>query len=194
MDEWNKEFITGRGVALDAFLLDDGWDDLTGRWLFGTAFRNGFSKVREKADSLHSSVGLWLSPWGGYNKPRDVRVSHAKEYGFETVDGKLALSGANYFKNFNERIIKLIKNEHITSFKLDGMGNASSHIKGSSFASDFDASIALLHNMRSATPNLFINLTTGTDASPSWLFYADSIWRQEMTSTCMVPVRRCSSG
>ena len=54
MDEWNKEFITGRGVALDAFLLDDGWDDLTGRWLFGTAFRNGFSKVREKADSLHS--------------------------------------------------------------------------------------------------------------------------------------------
>lgn len=46
---------------------------------------------------------------GGYNKPRDVRVSHAKEYGFETVDGKLALSGANYFKNFNEQIINLIK-------------------------------------------------------------------------------------
>ena len=117
---------------------------------------------------------------GGYNKPRDVRVSHAKEYGFETVDGKLALSGANYFKNFNEQIINLIKNEHITSFKLDGMGNASSHIKGSPFASDFDASIALLHNMRRANPNLFINLTTGTNASPSRLFYADSIWRQGM--------------
>ncbi len=165
-------------MALDAFLLDDGWDDLTGRWLFGPAFSNGFGKVREKADSLHSSVGLWLSPWGGYNKPRDTRVSHAKEYGFETVDGKLALSGPNYFKNFNEQIVKLIKNEHITSFKLDGMGNANSHIKGSPFASDFDASIALLHNMRSANPNLFINLTTGTNASPSWLFYADSIWRQ----------------
>ena len=37
MDEWNKEFITGRGVMLDAFLLDDGWDDRTGRWLFGPA-------------------------------------------------------------------------------------------------------------------------------------------------------------
>ena len=178
MDEWNKEFITGRGVALDAFLLDDGWDDLTGRWLFGPAFSNGFDKVREKADSLHSSVGLWLSPWGGYNKPRDVRVSHAKENGFETVDGKLALSGPNYFKNFNEQIVKLIKNERITSFKLDGMGNANAHIQGSPYASDFDASIVLLHNMRSANPNLFINLTTGTNASPSWLFYADSIWRQ----------------
>jgi hypothetical protein len=32
--------------------------------------------------------------------------------------------------------------------------------------------------MRSANPNLFINLTTGTNASPSWLLYADSIWRQ----------------
>lgn len=52
--------------------------------------------------------------------------------------------------------------------------------KGSPFASDFDASIALLHNMRRANPNLFINLTTGTNASPSWLFYADSIWRQGM--------------
>ncbi len=48
MDEWNKEFITGRGVTLDAFLLDDGWDDRTGRWLFGPAFSRGFSKVREK--------------------------------------------------------------------------------------------------------------------------------------------------
>lgn len=178
MDEWNKEFITARGVKMDAFLLDDGWDDRTGRWLFGPAFSNGFSKVREKANSLHSSIGLWLSPWGGYNKPRDIRVSHAKEYGFETVDGKLALSGPNYYKNFNEQILKLIKDEHITSFKLDGMGNANSHIKGSKFASDFDASVELLENMRKANKDLFINLTTGTDASPSWLLYADSIRRQ----------------
>lgn len=178
MDEWDKAFITGRGVKLDAFLLDDGWDDLTGRWLFGAAFRNGFGTVREKADRLHSSVGLWLSPFGGYNKPRDKRVSQAKKYGFETVDGKFALSGPNYFKNFNEQISKLIQNEHITSFKLDGMGNANSHIKGSPFASDFDASVVLLNNMRSTNENLFINLTTGTNASLSWLFYADSIWRQ----------------
>ncbi|KMK08396.1 enterotoxin [Pluralibacter gergoviae] len=178
MDEWDKSFITGRGVRLDAFLLDDGWDDRSGRWLFGPAFSSGFAAVREKAASIDSSVGLWLSPWGGYNKPRDERVSHAQEYGYETVDGKFALSGPNYFKNFNQQILSLINNEHITSFKLDGMGNANSHIAGSQFASDFDASIALIHNMRSARPDLFINLTTGTNASPSWLFYADSIWRQ----------------
>ena len=172
MDAYADELIKKRGVKLDGFLLDDGWDDRTGKWFFGPAFSNGFGAVKEKA------VGLWLSPWGGYNKPRDIRVSHAKENGFETVDGKFALSGPNYFRNFNEQIIKLIKNEHITSFKLDGMGNANNWIKGSQFASDFDASIELIKNMRAANKDLFINLTTGTDASPSWLFYADSIWRQ----------------
>ena len=178
IDAYADELIKKRGVKLDGFLLDDGWDDRTGKWLFGPAFSNGFGVVKDKADSLHTSVGLWLSPWGGYNKPRDIRVSHAKENGFETVDGKFALSGPNYFRNFNEQIIKLIKNEHITSFKLDGMGNANNWIKGSQFASDFDASIELIKNMRAANKDLFINLTTGTDASPSWLFYADSIWRQ----------------
>lgn len=178
MDSYANELIKKRGVKLDGFLLDDGWDDRTGKWLFGPAFKNGFGGVKEKADSLHTSVGQWLSPWGGYNKPRDIRVSHAKENGFETVDGKLALSGPNYFRNFNAQIIKLIKNEHITSFKLDGMGNANAYIQGSPFASDFDASIELIKNMREANKNLFINLTTGTNASPSWLFYADSIWRQ----------------
>ncbi len=97
--------------------------------------------------TLKASVGLWLSPWGGYNKPRDIRVSHAKENGFETVDGKFALSGPVYFKNFNDKITNLIKNEHISSFKLDGMGNATSHLKGSQFASDFDASVQLIENM-----------------------------------------------
>ena len=178
MDTYADELIKKRGVKLDGFLLDDGWDDRTGKWLFGPAFSKGFGGVKQKADSLHTSVGLWLSPWGGYNKPRDIRVSHAKENGFETVDGKFALSGPNYFRNFNEQIIKLIKNEHITSFKLDGMGNANSYIPGSQFASDFDASIELIKNMREANKDLFINLTTGTDASPSWLFYADAIWRQ----------------
>lgn len=178
MDTYAHELIKKRGVKLDGFLLDDGWDDRSGKWLFGPAFSNGFGVVKQKADSLHTSVGLWLSPWGGYNKPRDIRVSHAKESGFETVDGKFALSGPNYFRNFNEQIIKLIQNEHITSFKLDGMGNANTYIKGSQFASDFDASIELIKNMRAVNNELFINLTTGTNASPSWLFYADSIWRQ----------------
>ncbi|MEO6924703.1 MAG: enterotoxin, partial [Bryocella sp.] len=30
---------------------------------------------------------------------------------------------------------------------------------------------------RQAKPTIFINLTTGTTASPFWVFYADSIWR-----------------
>ncbi|WP_127959350.1 enterotoxin [Serratia microhaemolytica] len=178
INSYAEALISKRGVKLDGFLLDDGWDDLTGKWLFGPAFNNGFGVIKQRADQFNTSVGLWLSPWGGYNKPRDIRVSHAASNNFETVDGKFALSGRNYFENFNRQINKLITEQHITSFKLDGMGNANTHLDGSPFASDFDASIELIKNMRAANNDLFINLTTGTNASPSWLFYADSIWRQ----------------
>ena len=100
MDEWNKEFITGRGVALDAFLLDDGWDDLDRTlaiWPRHSA--TVLAKVREKADSIRSSVGLWLSPWDGYNKTaRRSRLACKKRYWVsKTVDGKLALSGPKLF-------------------------------------------------------------------------------------------------
>lgn len=104
MDEWNTKNTAGRVGGAGRVPA--------GRWL-GTiapdagclpADQQRFWQSQGKADSLHSSVGLWSSPWADTTS-RDIRVSHAKEYGFETVDGKLALSGPNYFKNFNDQII-----------------------------------------------------------------------------------------
>ena len=37
--------------------------------------------------------------------------------------------------------------------------------------------IHLIGELRREKPDIYINLTTGTDASPFWLLYADSIWR-----------------
>ena len=48
---------------------------------------------------------------------------------------------------------------------------------GSRFDSDFSAAIELIKDIRADKPDTFINLTTGTWASPFWLRYADSIWR-----------------
>jgi hypothetical protein len=50
-------------------------------------------------------------------------------------------------------------------------------VAGSKFDSDFDAMIHLIGELREAKPDLYVNLTTGTTASPFWLRYADSIWR-----------------
>ncbi|WP_445497827.1 enterotoxin [Photorhabdus sp. SF281] len=175
--QFGQELVTKRGVTLNAYLFDDGWDNLKGNWGFSQAFPQEFKNLKQAADKYHAHLGIWLSPWGGYGKPRDQRVSHAAEFGYEVIDGRFALSGPNYYANFHNRVLNLIQRQNVSMFKLDGTGNTDRVIKGSSFTSDFDAAIHLIEDMRSAGDDLFINLTTGTKATPSWLFFADSIWR-----------------
>ena len=177
IDQFGEALISRRGVPMNGFLFDDGWDDRLGNWGFSKDFPNGFSKLKRAAERYHAQLGIWLSPWGGYNKPRDERVSHAAEFGYELSDGKFALSGPVYYQNFHQKVMSLIKDQGVTHFKFDGTGNADKLIEGSRFTSDFDAAIHLIADARAANPKVFINLTTGTTASPAWLFFADSIWR-----------------
>lgn len=177
INQYGQELVEKRHVKLDGYLFDDGWDNLKGNWGFSINFPNEFKKLKSASEKYHAALGIWLSPWGGYNKPRDTRVKNASEFGYETMDGKLALSGPNYYANFHKRILDLINQQNINMFKLDGTGNADKVIAGSQFTSDFDAAIDLIQDMRRANLNLYVNLTTGTQATPSWLFYADSIWR-----------------
>jgi hypothetical protein len=133
MDEWIS-IITGRGVPLDAFLLDDGWDD-TRQLAFGPAFSQGLARSGKKptACTARSDCG---SRRGAVTTNRATFASLMPKSMVlkpSTVNWRFR---ASLFKNFNEQIARLIKNEHITSFKLDGMGNANSHIQGSPFASD----------------------------------------------------------
>ena len=71
----------------------------------------------------------------------------------------------------------MIDKYHVNQFKFDGTGNVDRVFPGSAFDSDFDAAIHLIERLRQEKQSIFINLTTGTTASPFWLFYADSIWR-----------------
>ncbi|WP_315903394.1 enterotoxin [Photorhabdus kleinii] len=175
--QFGQELVTKRGVKLGGYLFDDGWDNLKGDWGFSQAFPHEFKNLKQAADQYRARLGIWLSPWGGYGPPGEQRVSHAEEFGYEVIDGRFALSGPNYYANFHNRVLNLIQQQNVSMFKLDGTGNADRVIKGSSFTSDFDAAIHLIEDMRSTGNDLFINLTTGTKATPSWLFFADSIWR-----------------
>jgi hypothetical protein len=166
-----------RGVKLDSFLFDDGWDDLSGTWAFSQAFPHGFIPLRDAAARYGAAPGVWLSPWGGYNKAKDARVSHARANGYEVVDGGFALSGPAYYDNFHKATLDLVTRQGVNQFKFDGTGNADKVFPGSRFNSDFDAAIHLIGDLRAARPDLFVNVTTGTYPSPAWLIYADSIWR-----------------
>jgi hypothetical protein len=174
---FGQELTEKRGVKLDSFLFDDGWDDHASLWSFNSGFPKGFVPVAEEAKKYGAAPGVWMSPWGGYSKPKQDRVKFGKDAGFEIEDGGFALSGPKYYERFRDVCLKMIREEGVNQFKFDGTGNVNRVMPGSSFDSDFDAMIHLIGDLREAKPDLYVNLTTGTTASPFWLRYADSIWR-----------------
>jgi hypothetical protein len=177
INTFGEEMVEKRHVKMDSFLFDDGWDDYSGSWNFSKAFPHGFVPLCKAAKKYGAAPGVWLSPWGGYSKPRRERVTNGRKAGYEIVDGGFALSGPKYWKRFRHVVMTLLDDDCINQFKFDGTGNVNTVYPGSRFDSDFAAAIQLISDIRADKPNTFINLTTGTWASPFWLRYADSIWR-----------------
>ena len=177
IDKYGRKLVHDRGVTMDSFLFDDGWDDHRHLWQFNEHFPHGFAPVRAAAERVGAEPGVWLSPWGGYGPPRDERLKTAKAAGLEVDDQGLALSGPKYYALFHDATLRLLKDYGINQFKLDGTGSPDKVTPGSAFDSDFAAAIALIGDLRAVKPDLFVNLTTGTWPSPFWLRTADSIWR-----------------
>lgn len=172
-----EELTVKRGVKLDSFLFDDGWDDRSGQWNFSKDFPHGFVPLKDATAEYGAAPGVWLSPWGGYAQPKAERVSNGKAAGLEVMNDGLALSGPKYYARFHAAVMDLLDREGVNQFKFDGTGNVDTVYPGSRFDSDFAAAIELIKDMRADKPDVFINLTTGTWASPFWLRYADTIWR-----------------
>ncbi|HEY2855968.1 MAG TPA: enterotoxin [Gemmatimonadaceae bacterium] len=174
---FGNQLVRLRGVTLDSFMFDDGWDDPETLWGFHAGFPDGFARVRTAAAQFGAAPGVWMSPWGGYGDPKKDRLQFAQQQGFETNEGGFALSGPKYYARFRETCFRMIRDYAVNQFKFDGTGNASRAFPGSAFDSDFDAAIHLIEELRAEKPDLYVNLTTGTYPSPFWLRYADSIWR-----------------
>src|SRR5208282_4214994 len=172
-----EELNVKRGVKIDSFLFDDGWDDVRSLWSFDPGFPDGFAPLKMAAAKYGAAPGIWLSPWGGYGKAKEERMKYGRRQGFEMNKGGFALSGPRYFAHFRGVTLNFIREYGINQFKIDGTGNVNSVFPGSEFDSDFHAAISLMGEWRTLKPDIFVNLTTGTYPSPYWLRYADSIWR-----------------
>lgn len=177
MQAFGDELVKKRGVTMDSFLMDDGWDNADSLWGFNSDFPDGFATLKETAKRYGFGIGVWLSPWGGYNKEKFERIAYGESKGYEIVNGGYALSGPKYYAKFEEVCLNFIRKYGVNQFKFDGTGNAGQVFPGSLFDSDFSAAIHLIERLRKEDSQLFINLTTGTYPSPFWLRYADSIWR-----------------
>ncbi|MFC1633749.1 enterotoxin [Planctomycetota bacterium] len=175
---FGKELIERRRVKMDSFVLDDGWDDPASLWLFHESYPNGFTPLRRTVEKYDSVLGAWLSPFGGYGKAKEERLKYGREQGFEINKSGFSLAGPKYYGRFRDVCAKMLREYGLNYFKFDGIGVGGRPAGTTAeFASDMKALLRLISELRQVRPNVFINTTTGTWASPYWLSYSDSIWR-----------------
>ncbi len=176
---FGRELVEKRGVKLDGFVLDDGWDDVHSLWRFHAGWPVGLRNVTAAAARYGAAPGIWLSPWGGYSKAHDARMAAAAPQGFETRDNNFSLAGPKYYARFSGLCMDVVRDSGVAYFKFDGIGSIAETGRIDPAAGrDFDAMLRLVHDLRALRPDIYISQTTGTFPSPWWLFHVDNIWRE----------------
>ncbi|MGN0856553.1 MAG: DUF3472 domain-containing protein [Candidatus Spyradenecus sp.] len=167
-----------RGVTLDSYLWDDGWDDWNSLWQYHKGFPNGFEPLVAAARERGGGIGAWLSPWGGYNRAAAMRRAYAKAIGLPTNEKGMSLAQPKYYAAFRDRCLQMIRDYGMNLFKFDGIGGGPwATGTDAKTAPDLQGLFSLIAELRAAKPDLFINCTVGTWPSPFWVLHADSIWR-----------------
>jgi len=175
---YRRELVEKRNTKLEAFVWDDGWDNFRqSLWGFHGKFKDGFRNLNKVSRKFGAAQGVWMSPWGGYGPAKDKRIAYGKSQGYETNKGGFSMAGPKYQKAFRDVCIDMIRNNGVEFFKFDGMGGGNES-KGATNNDDVDAVLELTNILRKEKPDVFISATIGTWASPFWLLYSDSIWRQ----------------
>jgi hypothetical protein len=177
---YGDSLIKKRNIKLKAFLFDDGWDDNASLWNVSKYFPNGFTNMKNLAESYGAQIGLWLSPWGGYDSAKMERLKYGRLQNppFETNENGFSLAGPVYFKRFEKVTTDFMLKDKVAIFKFDGVGagNGASGA-GLKYQKDIEALLLLTQKLRGINPDLYLSLTVGTWPSVYWLYYGDAIWR-----------------
>lgn len=159
-----------RGLPLDAFVFDDGWDDHNTLWEMDRAMLpHGFAPIRAAAAELGSGLGTWISPWGGYDPAKPLRIEAARRAGLAVTSDGLSLADPRYLARVRKTAAAFVRDDDLRYLKLDGISARE--------LQQMEALCRLIRDLRAMKPELFINLTVGTWPSPFWLWHGDSIWR-----------------
>ncbi len=178
LNTWKKELFEKRNTKLDAYILDDGWDDFNSLWGFHVGFPNGFSKLNEVATSMDCGMGTWLGPVGGYGAAKTMRIGYWNKTHPNNRIANFELSNPEYFNAFVGRCADMVKNYDMRYFKFDGI-STKFHAKGPGALEDCEGILNVLAALRKERPDIYLNTTVGTWASPFWFFHSDCVWRQE---------------
>jgi hypothetical protein len=174
--QFGVQLVQQRDVQMDSYLFDDGWDDDKTLWKFHAGFPDGFTPLKAEAAKYHAGIGVWVSPFGGYDVAKQQRLKYAAQFGYETNASGFSLAGPKYYQRFHDICLEMVQKYGVNQFKFDGLA-AGAKANESGLMRDGDAMLRLVEDLRAAKPDIYINLTTGTWPSPFWLLDVDSTWR-----------------
>ncbi|MBQ3239620.1 MAG: hypothetical protein IJB00_00370 [Akkermansia sp.] len=178
LDIWQKNLVQKHKVAIDCFVIDDGWDEFNSLWDFHCGFPRGFAAMDKSASRMKAGLGTWLGPVGGYGASKAMRIGHWNKTHPNNQISSFQLSNKEYFNAFAGRCKDMVKKYNMRYFKFDGI-STKFHAKGPAAPEDAEGIISVIKALREQKPDLFINTSVGTWASPFWFHVSDSVWRQE---------------
>jgi hypothetical protein len=184
IEDFKKYMVEKHNIYLDAFVLDDGWDNYNSVWDIDTGhLPNKFKPFLKPLKEIHTALGIWASPFCGYSN-RKMRVKWGSEHGYEKTGDFLCFAGKKYKAEFERKMVEYTKEFNMGYFKWDGFLLACNeldhgHLPGVySRAALIDTYMHMMNAVRKVNPDIFINITVGSWLSPWWLQYADCIWMQ----------------
>lgn len=174
--QWKTNLFDKYGVGIQAFVIDDGWDEY-GLWRPHGGFPNGFTEFNDLAAQMCTGIGAWLGPCGGYGESGNMRNKYWTSRG-----GQHRLSYAPFYDVFKGAINDLVQNYDTRYFKFDGISQQYPHPVGP------DENTAGIENCEgiiraeryvreNVKEDIFFNTTVGTWASPFWFHFTDAVWR-----------------
>lgn len=176
---WNDKLSQKRGMNIDAFVWDDGWDEFNSLWEFHKGFPNGFKKSDALARKQKAGIGAWLGPVGGYSGSKAARLNNWNVKHPGQKIGNFELANKEYFDAFSGRCLQMVRDYDMRYFKFDGISpNTDAIGPAANREEDVEGILQLIQILRKGRSDLFFNCTVGTWASPFWYMFADSIWRQ----------------
>lgn len=175
VSHWKTHFYDKYQMTPKAFVWDDGWDQY-GTWTFNPNFPNGFDEPANEAKKMGTGIGAWLGPVGGYGQSGEYRRAYWRS------KGGMQLSNEDYYNFFIRCCTNMIDRYDFRFFKFDGISAQASAIgpdEGTRGEENAEAIISIERAVRQKRPDIFLNTTVGTWASPFWFHFTDAVWRQE---------------
>ncbi len=173
VSQWEKNLYKEFGANIEAFLWDDGWDEW-GTWDFNKNFPNGFSEIDAVATAMNTGIGTWLGPVGGYGKSGNSRRA------YWNGKGGMTLSNPAYYDVFLTQCSRFMNDYDFRMFKFDGISSKfAAYGPDASNEEGAEGIIDIEQRLREIKPDIFLNTTVGTWASPFWYRISDCTWRQE---------------